>query len=125
MSKKGEEAIRTRLRECARARALEGRQLEYRVERILRELVAERGFDAYTRHKPFSRADLQGKDFTVWRGRKHWSFGVTVSARSACRSYTNHPRWPTFWCWPGIADEVIKGWILSIPADPRFPPEED
>lgn len=105
--------------------ALEGLKMERRVELLLQRLVSEGRFDAYMRHAHYSRADLQGKDFTIRRGRQRWSFGVTVSPRSALRAYTNRPRWPTFWLWPGISDEAIARRILELPADPRFPPEED
>lgn len=124
MSKKEMEARRRQARERSAAMAREGLRMEDRVERLLQRLVAEGRFDAYTRHKHFSRADRQGKDFTVWRERQHWSFGVTVSSRSACRAYTNRPRWPTYWFWPEITDEAIQRIILSLAEDPRFPPEE-
>lgn len=57
-----------------------GRSFEIRVEQLLGRLVHSGVVDSFQYHKPNSREDLKGKDFTVVLKGETRSFGVTTSS---------------------------------------------
>lgn len=75
-----------------------GRELEKRVALILEKMRKEGRINGFICHRPYSREDLDGYDFTVIRMQNEReskiSFGVTISARSLRKYEFNHPGKP-------------------------------
>ncbi len=108
----------------AQQNALRGILLENKVEKIIQQLVEREDLDGYIRHRKNSFDDLHGKDFTVIKNGKRYSFGVTISERSMRRANKIHPRWPTWHFREDTDDKAIEICILTlVNGHPRFPPE--
>lgn len=96
----------------------QGRALETEVEKILARLLAEEKISGFTFHKPNSKEDGDGKDFTICgktgEEEASMSFGVTISLRRWRESRVKHPDVPQF-CFPlGTKPETIEKKILSL-----------
>jgi hypothetical protein len=121
-------------REQSRLMAEEGRSMQLRVFRVIKEMIGETvggGYRIIDAHcYPFNSVeDRKGKDLAlVIRGPEDGPessviipFGVSISHRSVLRSNRRHPNVPTIWFPLNITDEQIKRRIRYIVE--RYGPE--
>lgn len=98
-----------------------GRQMECEIAEFLGQAEDDQGnriFERVIRHRPWSPADLRGKDITVFLKEEDRvrtkSFGVTISIRSFHRSAAIHPRVPVFFTPVNYNREHLVGKILAL-----------
>jgi hypothetical protein len=95
--------------------AIVGRENEHEIERILK---ASGTFSYVERHEPDSRADSEGKDFTVRMVAKgverEVSFGVTISHRRWSESRMVHPDVPQIHTPIGMMPETIVRRVVEL-----------
>lgn len=95
-----------------------GRDLEKRLRVILAEMKEQGKISGFTHHAPFSAADLEGKDFTVFRQsgdrNEKVSFDVTISQRSSQEHLLYHPDIPSIIIPPEMRTERIEQRILEL-----------
>lgn len=102
-------AKRTILREQRLARKANrysayGREQEQRVKQILSDSGL---FDDVILHEAYSEADGAGLDFTVRKGERTASFGITISIRKWHQHKAKHPNVPQFYFPVNVRPETV------------------
>jgi hypothetical protein len=103
------------VRRTERFAAYGRRQEQTRREILVSYMVDDQPFfDDVVLHPPCGAEDANGKDFTVRRGNKSVSFGMTISLKSWNRSKVLYPEIPQF-CFPlNVRPETVISRILEL-----------
>lgn len=92
----------------------QGRVLEEIIQHLLEELREEKLISAFRYNQPFSKDDMEGKDFTVTASGKEISFGVTISKQRLPNSRVRHQDVHQF-CFPiGTNPDTMKRRIVEL-----------
>ena len=106
------------LKRRSERRAELGRGLENEVENLLQAMLDDGLIAEFRANAPNTKADQEGKDFTVTRlmdgARETRHFGVTISPRSWRTAKAVHNDVPQF-CWPiGTNRDTMRRRILEL-----------
>lgn len=112
------ERIKERRRRKRERGSKRGRELEDWMRGFLKEIQDSGDIDGFTAHAPYSVADKEGKDFTVWRkeneGYRRVSFNVTISLRKQNEFRLKHPEIPLIVIPPEMNPERIRERVLEL-----------